>query len=126
MIQRSWNIPDFEDEDQTVSGRQSPTLVSLHFIRSALRRRWPVVVLSPILGLLAAAAFLLAFPASHDAKASLVLAHDPQVEPERAMATDVSLLRSNVSNPLAIAWNCADTLYANVTMTSDAVHTGSM
>ena len=94
MTQRSWDIPDFEDEDQTVSGRPSPTLVSFHFIRTALQRRWLVVVLSPILGLLAAVAFLVAFPASHDAKASLVLAHDPEVEPSRAMATDVSLLKT--------------------------------
>ena len=93
MTQRRWDIPDFETEDQSVSGQQSPTLVSLHFIRSALRRRRLVVVLSPIIGLLVAAALLVASPPPHDAKASLVLTHDPQVDPARAMATDVSLLR---------------------------------
>jgi capsular polysaccharide biosynthesis protein len=93
MTQRRWDIPDFETEDQTVSGRQSPTLVSLHFITSALRRRRLVIVLSPIIGLLVAAALLVVSPPPHDAKASLVLTHDPQVDPTRAMATDVSLLR---------------------------------
>ena len=33
-------------------------------------------------------------PPSHEATASLVLAHDPQVDPSRAMATDVSLLKT--------------------------------
>jgi capsular polysaccharide biosynthesis protein len=66
--------------------------VSLHFLRSALRRRWVACVLSAVLGLLAAAAFLVAFPPPHKAEAVLVLAHDPQVDPERAISTDVSLL----------------------------------
>ena len=51
-------------------------------------------VLSAVLGLLAAAAFLVAFPALHEAQATLVLAHQPVDEPSRAMATDVSLLKT--------------------------------
>ncbi len=49
---------------------------------------------APVLGLLAAGAFMLAFPPPHAAKASLVLTYDPQVEPTRAMATNVSLLKT--------------------------------
>ncbi len=96
MIPATWEVPDFEDDDASAPGRPVPTLVSLHFVRSALRRRWGVCVLSAVLGLLAAAAFLVTFPASHDAKAVLVLAHDPQADPSRAMATDVSLLRTRI------------------------------
>jgi hypothetical protein len=48
--------------------------------------------MSAALGLLAASVFLVAFPPSHKAEAVLVLAHDPQVDPERAISTDVSLL----------------------------------
>ena len=47
-----------------------------------------------MLGLLAAGTFLVAFPLPHQAKASLVLAYDPEVDPSRAMATNVSLLQT--------------------------------
>ncbi len=103
MIPARWESPDFEDDDPSAPGRPLPTLVSLHFLRSALRRRWVVCALSAVLGLLAAAAFLVAFPASHDAKATLVLAHDPQVDPLRAMSTDVSLLTSRTVAAKTIA-----------------------
>ncbi len=93
MTQQLWDIPDVSDDDQSPE-RATPTLVSLHFIRGALRRRWLVCLLSPLLGLLLAIAFLVALPPSHKATASLVLAHDPQVDPSRAMATDVSLLQT--------------------------------
>ncbi len=83
MIPATWEVPDFEDEDPSAPGRPLPALVSLHFLRSALRRRWVACALSAVLGLLAAAAFLVAFPAPHNAKAMLVLAHDPQVDPTR-------------------------------------------
>ncbi|HMG30823.1 MAG TPA: hypothetical protein VK585_11965 [Jiangellaceae bacterium] len=92
MIPAPWEVPDFESEDPSAPGRPLPTLVSLHFIRSALRRHWLACVLSAVLGMLTAAAFLVAFPPSHKAEAVLVLAHDPQVDPERAISTDVSLL----------------------------------
>ena len=83
MIPATWDVPDFESDDPSAPGRPLPALVSLHFLRSALRRRWMACVLSAVLGLLAAAAFLVAFPAPHKAKAMLVLAHDPQVDPTR-------------------------------------------
>jgi len=92
MIPAPWDGPDYEPEDPSAPGRPLPTLVSLHFLRATLRRRWVACVLSAVLGLLAAAAFLVAFPPSHQSNAVLVLAHDPQVDPARAMSTDVSLL----------------------------------
>ena len=92
MTQSRWDVPGYDDDDQTSAGHPSPTLVSLHFIRSTLRRRWLICVLSPVIGLLAVVTFLVVSPAPHDAKASLVLAHDPHVDPVPAMATDVSLL----------------------------------
>jgi hypothetical protein len=42
--------------------------------------------------MLVAGAFLIAFPPEHKANAVLVLAHDSQVDPDRAISTDVSLL----------------------------------
>jgi hypothetical protein len=103
MIPARWETPDFEDDDPSAPGRPLPILVSLHFLRSALRRRRVACALSAVLGLLAAAAFLVAFPASHDAKAMLVLAHDPQADPLRAMSTDVSLLTSRTVAAKTIA-----------------------
>jgi capsular polysaccharide biosynthesis protein len=112
MISAEWDAPDFDD-DQPPSSRAAPTLVSLHFIRFALRRRWLVCVLSSVLGLLAAGTLLVAFPALHDAKAALVLVHDPQDEPSRAMATDVSLLETRTLAEKAVA-------SLGLTMTPDA------
>ena len=92
MTQARWDVSEFDVDNRASTERPIPTLVSLHFVRAALRRRWLVCVLAGVLGLLAAAAFLVASTGSHTAKATLVLAHDPQVDPSRAMATDVSLL----------------------------------
>jgi capsular polysaccharide biosynthesis protein len=92
MIPAPWGTPDFESEDPSAPGRPLPTLLSLHFLRSAVRRQWLACVLSAVLGLLTAAALLVAFPPAHKAEAVLVLAHDEQVDPERAISTDVSLL----------------------------------
>ncbi|MGH8773949.1 MAG: hypothetical protein ACRDWI_01875 [Jiangellaceae bacterium] len=103
MIPATWDAPDFESDDPSVPGRPLPTLVSLHFLRSALRRRWLACVLSAVLGLLTAAAFLVAFPPSHEAKAMLVLAHDPQADPSRAMSTDVILLTTRTVAAQTIA-----------------------
>lgn len=89
-----WNVATEVEDDDASSERAMPTLVSLHFIRTALRRRLLACVLVTVLGLLAAGAFLVAFPLPHQAKASLVLAYDPAMDPSRAMATNVSLLQT--------------------------------
>ncbi len=102
MIAARLDVP-FDDEDQTSTSRPIPSLVSLHFLRSALRRRWWVCVLCVVLGLLASVAFLVASPVSHQAKAALVLAHDPQVDSSRAMATDISLLTTRTVASKTIA-----------------------
>jgi uncharacterized protein involved in exopolysaccharide biosynthesis len=94
MIPVRSDVLDYDEDEQTCSGRQAPIMVSLHFVRSALRRRRLVCVLSAVLGMLAAATFLVAFPVVHNATASLRLAHDLETDPSRAMATDVSLLRT--------------------------------
>ena len=82
------------EDDDTSPDRPMPTLVSMHFIRTALRRRLWVCVVAAVLGLVAAGTFLVAFPLPHQARATLVLAYDPEVDPSRAMATNVSLLQT--------------------------------
>ena len=92
-----------EEEDQNSPGRPLPSMVSLHFVRSALRRRWLVCAASALLGLFMAIAFLVTSPAAHEAKATLILAHEPQSDPSRAMATDVSLLKTRTVADRTIA-----------------------
>jgi hypothetical protein len=92
MTSERWVVSDVDDYDQNTAGRPLPSLVSLHFVRSALRRRWWVCLLFTMFGLLMAVAYVLTSSTSHVAKAALVLAHDPQVDSSRAMSTDVSLL----------------------------------
>src|SRR5262245_10246636 len=103
MIPSRWDASDIEPDDPSAPGRPLPTLVSLHFLRTALRRRRVVWLFSAALGFFLAAAFLVAVPVPHTAKAVLVLAHDPQVDAERAMATDVSLLTTRVVAARTIA-----------------------
>jgi hypothetical protein len=102
MMSTPWDTPDIED-DQASRGRSAPTLVSMHFIRSALRRRWLVCVMSGVAGLLVAAAFLMTFPALHEAKATLVLTHQSGGDSSRAAATDVSLLKTRTLATQAVA-----------------------
>jgi uncharacterized protein involved in exopolysaccharide biosynthesis len=94
MTRATWETPRAEDDDPSAPGGPHPTLVSLHFMRSALRRGRVVCLLSALLGLLAGAAFLFAFPAPHNANAMLVLTHESPVDPSAPLATDVSLLTS--------------------------------
>ena len=81
MIPTRSDLLGFDEADETSHGRSNPTLVSLHFIRSSLRRRWPVCVLCAVVGLLAATAYLVASPQAHTANTTLVLSHDPEVDP---------------------------------------------
>jgi capsular polysaccharide biosynthesis protein len=103
MIPARSDVPDFDEEEQTSTARSVPTMVSFHFVRSALRRRWLVCALSALLGLLVAAGFLVAFPAVNDAKAVLVLAHESESDSSRANATDVSLLKTRTVASRTIA-----------------------
>lgn len=92
---------EVEDED-TSSEQQTPTLVSLHFILTALQRRLVPCVVVAVLGLLAAGAFVVVVPPAHRATASLFLASQPDIDPSRAMATNVSLLQTRTVAEQAI------------------------
>jgi capsular polysaccharide biosynthesis protein len=103
MMSAAWEIPDYESGDPSAPGRPLPALVSLHFLRSALRRRWLACVLSAVLGLLAAVAFLVAFPHPHEATATVMLAHDSGVASTDAISTDLSLLSTRTVASRAVA-----------------------
>lgn len=95
MKSTAWNLPEEEPDDPSMPGRPLPVLISLHFLRAAIRRRWRTAVLSAALGLIGGMAFLVLVPPSHTATATLLLAHDPQSDPTLAMTTDVTLLTTH-------------------------------
>ena len=101
MISTPWDAPDLEN-DQASLGRSAPTLVSLHFVRSALRRHWLACMTTAVAGMLLAAAFLVAFPVLHEAKATLVLTHESSADTSQTTTTDVSLLKTRTLAARAI------------------------
>jgi capsular polysaccharide biosynthesis protein len=110
VIDPGWRIDEPDPEDQGDPGSPLPTLASFDFMRDALRRRWPVWVIAAILGLLAGVAYDHAVPAKRTATVTVLLAHDPQQDPSRAMATDVRLLDTR-----AVAKTVIDQLHLSMT-----------
>jgi capsular polysaccharide biosynthesis protein len=93
MTQGSWRIEEPAPEDDGAVER-APTLVTLHYLRREVRRRWRTCVAASVLGLLAGGAFAYLVPPPSEATVTLLLSHDPNSDPALAMATDVSLLRT--------------------------------
>jgi hypothetical protein len=87
----SWRVDD-PDLEEVVAPGSMPLLVSLHFLRSALRRRWRVWVGFAVVGLVLGIVLNVEIPAKSTGTVTLLLAHDPSQDPTLAMATDVSLL----------------------------------
>jgi capsular polysaccharide biosynthesis protein len=88
----AWNIPDVAPEEPDNPVRPFAALVSIHYLRNAIRRRWLRFALPAVLGLLLAGAYLAVNPAMPTASATLMLTHDQNADPNSAMATDISLL----------------------------------
>lgn len=86
-----WEMDDTDPEEVVLPGQAAPALVSLLFMREALRRRRSWWVTAAMLGLLGATLFLVVIPPAHRANATVSLAHDPTADQAAAMATDVSL-----------------------------------
>ena len=101
MIDTSWRIEDPDPVEPTV-GSTSSGFVSLHFLRSALRRRWPVWVGIAAVGMLLGIAWTGLVPMKGQGTVTLLLAHDPGTDPAVAMSTDVSLLRTRTVAQTAI------------------------
>jgi capsular polysaccharide biosynthesis protein len=91
----AWNIPDVDPDETADPGRPLAALVSFHYLRRAVRRRWLRCALPGLLGLLLAAGFLALSPALPTATTTLLLNHDERVDPASAIATDISLLSTH-------------------------------
>lgn len=87
----SWHVPP---EGQQDAPADSGLLVSLHFLLAALRRRWRTWVGLTLVGVMLGVGWVSLVPPRSTGTVTLVLAHDPNVEPAMAMATDISLLRT--------------------------------
>ena len=70
--------------------------VSLAFVLSSVRRLWYVLLAFALVGVIAATGWLLVVPERSVGTVTLLLAHDPGTDPQTAMATDISLLRTRI------------------------------
>ncbi|MDN5854006.1 MAG: hypothetical protein L0K86_14395, partial [Actinomycetia bacterium] len=88
----SWKVPD--EPDEAVAADSKPLLVSLHFLRTTLLRRWRVWVGLACIGMILSLVWTVLVPPPSEGTTSLMLAHESDAEPATAMETDVSLLRT--------------------------------
>lgn len=94
MIDPIWRDEDDSSFEEAYEAPPQPALVTIHFLRAALRRGlWLCLGLMLAGGALGATAAAL-LPAPSTGTVSLLLTHDPDVEPSRAMENDLSLLRT--------------------------------
>jgi capsular polysaccharide biosynthesis protein len=98
----AWSIPDVAPEGPDPS-RPLAALVTLHYLRASVARRWLRCLLVTLAGLLLGVGFLVATPAKPAATTTLLLTHDANVEAQGALATDVSLLTTRVIAERTIA-----------------------
>lgn len=91
----AWNIPDVAPDDTGDLARPLPALVSFHYLRRSVRRRWLQCLVPAFLGLLLAGGFLLMSPPRPTATTTLLLSHDERVDPSSAIATDITLLTTH-------------------------------
>ena len=87
-----WNVPGDVPEEPGDHARPLAALVSFHYLRSAVRRRWRFCAALATGGLLLGTAFLVAVPAPRTAMTTLRLIHQEQADPSGAIATDISLM----------------------------------
>lgn len=93
MRTSAWLV-EAERPEQPELDEAGPGLVSLHFLRHALRRRWRAWVGCAVLGMVLGAAVAVVLPSSSSATVTLLLAQPVGADPSMAMNTDVSLLRT--------------------------------
>jgi capsular polysaccharide biosynthesis protein len=87
----TWRIEDAELQP-TPPGVVEGSWVSLHYLRSAFQRRWPVVAAAASAGMLLALATMFLVPASVTASSTVILSHSPTDDPLTAIQTDESVL----------------------------------
>lgn len=93
MREPTWRVDEVDEADSNLRG-EPVELVSLHFLRNALRRRRHLWVGLALLGVGIGLCFSVLVPAQAQATTTLLLAHAPDADPGMAITTDLSLLRT--------------------------------
>jgi len=88
----TWNLSGDAADESGEQARPLASLVSFHYLRAAVRRRWRVCAVLAALGVLLGMAFLVAVPAPRTATTTLRLMHPEGADPDGAIATDISLM----------------------------------
>lgn len=98
MSRPPWNEVIYEPRGTTEDGpTEAPSLlISLHFLVDALKRRRLLVALMALCGTALAVLYLVLSPTAYEARTALLLVNDPQQDPARTAATDLSLINSRV------------------------------
>jgi capsular polysaccharide biosynthesis protein len=92
MIDPTWRVEETDPDD--LAGSSQPALVSLNFLLAALRRRWRFWAAFAAAGLLLGLAYVVLVPPTSVGTVTVVLTHDSSTDPEQAMATELSILRT--------------------------------
>jgi capsular polysaccharide biosynthesis protein len=84
------------EADDMADGAPSPrpALVSLHFLRGAVRRRRRRILIAVLIAVAAAGSFRIVSPGPTSAVTTLLLQHPDGVDPAQAMATDANMLQT--------------------------------
>ena len=87
----TWRIEDPEPYP-TPPGVVQGSWVSLHYLRSALKRQWRVIAVTTSAGVLLALTALILLPAPTTASSTVLLTHSATDDPLTAIQSDESLL----------------------------------
>jgi uncharacterized protein involved in exopolysaccharide biosynthesis len=101
MIDPAWRV-EGSIPTETSTDAPPPVLVTMHFLLATLRRRWRIWVGLGCVGLLLGVGWVWTVPAKNVGTVTLLLAHDPLANPEQAMSTDLSLLRTRTVATMVI------------------------
>lgn len=92
MSAERWQIS--EPEPDEVAGVPPTMVASITYLWAAIRRRWKLVAVLALIGLVAGAGHAIAVPPAATATTTLYLSHPSGTDPASAMQTDLSILRT--------------------------------
>jgi capsular polysaccharide biosynthesis protein len=92
---RFWADDDFAAEPDRSAAEPAAGLITLGYLRAAVRRSRIFILAMAALGLVVGAALLVVAPPAYQATTTLMLAHDPGVDAVSAQATDAVLAASD-------------------------------
>jgi capsular polysaccharide biosynthesis protein len=92
---RFWADDDFAAESDRSAAEPAAGLVTLGYLRAAVRRSRFFILAMAALGLVVGAGLFVVAPPAYEATTTLMLAHDPGVDAVSAQATDAVLAQSD-------------------------------